>query len=267
MQGKNAIVKVSRASIDELTQKAELEFHDEATVRVADMNRLLDEIANTGASDELISGLQRHAHNLRITGSSFGYPIVTLIAQRLESYLNDMTQWSDQSQRDVQEFADALGEMLERTSPPDEDEIVRVVRGLPSLVSRTFSPGDVEIRNVEILLVTPARAIAKLLSKQIMACGFRVSSVQDPIEGLTTAMRLRPDMVITSQVMKGLNGVDLIRALKAMQGTENIPCAILTSQDLDSAAFSRLPQGSPVLRAGGNFADDFAKVVTQLALG
>ncbi len=126
-------------------------------------------------------------------------------------------------------------------------------------VSRTFSPGDVEIRNVEILLVTPARSIAKILTKQIMACGFRVNTVQDPVEGLTTAMRLKPDMVITSQEMKGLNGVDLIRALKAMEGTEKIPCAVLTSQELDSAAFGRLPAGGPVVRAGGHFADDLRR--------
>lgn len=260
-------MKVTGANIDELTQKAELEFHDEATTRLADMNRLLDQIAETGVSDRLLSSLLGHAHNLRITGSSFGFPIVTLIAYRLESYLNDIPQWSDQSQRDVQEFTDALGVMLERRTQPDDDEIARVVRALPSHVSRTFSPGDVEIRNVEILLVTPARAVAKILSKQIMACGFRVNVVQDPIEGLTTALRLRPDMVITSQVMKGLNGVDLIRALKAMEGTEKIPCAVLTSQELDAAAFGRLPEGSPVLRAGNMFADDFAKVVTQLGLG
>ena len=236
-------------------------------MRLGDMNRLLDDIARTGASDELLSGLQRHAHNLRITGSSFGFPIVTLIAQRLEAYLTDMSQWSDRSQQDAQEFTDALGEMLERRQQPDDAEIARVVRGLPSQVSRTFSPGDVEIRNVEILLVTPARAIAKLLAKQIMACGFRVNTVQDPVEGLSMALRLRPDMVITSQEMKGLNGVDLIRALKAMEGTENIPCAILTSQELASTAFARLPQDSPALRTGGHFADDFAKVVTQFGLG
>lgn len=260
-------MKVSGANIDELTQKAELEFHDEATARLAEMNRLLDDIAAKGADDDNLPALLEHANNLRITGASFGLPAVTLIAQRLEGYLNDLADWSDKAQREVQEFCDALGEMLERKTQPDDDEIAQIVRALPSHVSRTFSPGDVEIRNVEILLVTPARSVAKILSKQIMACGFRVNSVNDPIEGLTTALRLRPDMVITSQVMKGLTGVDLIRALKAVAVTEKIPCAVLTSQELDSADFSRLPNGAPVLRSGSNFADDFAKVVTQLGLG
>ena len=260
-------MKVSGANIDELTQKAELEFHDEATTRLAEMNRLLDDIASKGADDDNAPALLEHAHNLRITGGSFGFPAITLVAQRFEGYLNDLGDWTDKAQRDAQGFCDALGQLLERKSQPDDDEIAQIVRGLPSHVSRTFSPGDVEIRNVEILLVTPARAVAKILSKQIMACGFRVNAVSDPIEGLTTALRLRPDMVITSQVMKGLTGVDLIRALKAVAVTEKIPCAVLTSQELDSADFNRLPTGAPVLRAGNNFADDFAKVVTQLGLG
>jgi CheY-like chemotaxis protein len=260
-------VKVSGANYDELAQKAELEFHDEATTRLAEMNRLLDDIAAKGAQDSYLADLLGHANNLRITGASFGFPAVTLIAQRLEGYLNDLPQWTDKAQRDAQEFCDALGDILERKSQPDDDEIAQLVRGLPSHISRTFSPGDVEIRNVEILLVTPARAVAKILSKQIMACGYRVNSVHDPIEGLTTALRLKPDMVITSQVMKGLTGVDLIRALKSVTTTEKIPCAVITSQELDSADFSRLPQGSPVLRSGSHFADDFAKVVTQLGLG
>ncbi|MBK8159487.1 MAG: Hpt domain-containing protein [Rhodospirillaceae bacterium] len=121
-------MKVTGANIDELTQKAELEFHDEATTRFADMNRLLDQIAESGAEDTYVSALLGHAHNLRITGNSFGFPIISLIAQRLESYLNDMSQWSEKTQRDVQEFNDAIGEMLERKSQPDEDEIVRVAR-------------------------------------------------------------------------------------------------------------------------------------------
>lgn len=260
-------MKVKSANLDELNAKAELEFHDDAGARVAEMNRLLDQIAGDGPQKELLSDFQGHAHNLRITGASFGFPAVTLIAQRLENYLSDLSQWAERSSQDLQEFVDRIGEMLERANQPPDDEIATLVRALPSHVNREFHPGEVEIRHVEMLLVTPARAIAKLLSKQIMACGFRVNAVQDPVEGLTTAMRLRPDMLITSQVMKGLNGVDLIRALKAMEGTEKIPCAVLTSQELDAAVFARLPGDCAVLRTGEPFADDFAKAVTRFGLG
>src|SRR5258707_3436570 len=117
------------------------------------------------------------------------------------------------------------------------------------------------------MLVTPTRTIAKLLSQQIIACGFRVNSVQDPIEGLTMAVRTRPDMIITSQAMKGMTGVDLICALKAIAVTQPIPAAILTSQELTTTVFERLPKGVVILRTGEQFADDFGAAIAQFGLG
>lgn len=260
-------MKVIGANADELARRDELEFHDEATQHVAEMNRLLDAIATEGPQDALLESFRRHGHELKGAGRSFGYPVLTLIAHRLESYLDDMTDWQARSQADLQAFVDKLGEMLERKTQPTDEEIAAIVRALPSIINQSFSESDVDIRNVEIMLVTPTRAIAKLLAQQIKACGFQVTTVSDPVEGLTMALRLRPDMVLTSQVMKGLNGVDLLRALKAIEGTEKIPGAVLTSQELDAAAFARLPQGTAIVRSGGNFADDFAKVVTQFGLG
>lgn len=261
------MVKVIGASAEELAQRDELEFRDEATQHIAEMNRLLDEIAATGRAEKPIEDLRRHGHELQGAGRSFGYPALSLVAQRLGSYLDDMSTWSAQSPRDLQVFVDRLGEMLERRSQPADEEIAAILRALPAGAPAGFSGTDVEIRHVEVLLVTPTRAIARLLAQQIRACGFRITTLADPLEGLEVALRLRPDMVLTSQVMKGLSGVDLLRALRAIEATEKIPGAVLTSQELDSAAFARLPQGTAIIRAGSHFADDFAKAVTGFGLG
>lgn len=261
------MVKVIGANADELAQRDELEFHDEATQHIADMNRLLDEIAEKGPDAALLEEFRRHGHELQGAGRSFGYPVLSMIAHRLGGYLDDLTDWQAKSQNDLQVFVDKLGEILERKTQPADDEIGGIIRALPSHINQSFSEKDVEIRNVEILLVTPARAVAKLLAQQIKACGFRVTTMADPVEALAMALRLRPDMVLTSQVMNGLNGVDLLRALNAIEVTEKIPGAVLTSQDLAAAAFGRLPKGTAIIRTGGNFADDFAKVVTQFGLG
>jgi CheY-like chemotaxis protein len=261
------VVKVIGANAEELAQRDELEFRDEATQHIAEMNRLLDEIAAQGPLDSLLESFRRHGHELQGAGRSFGYPVLSMIAHRLGSYLDDTIEWGPRSQADLQTFVDKLGEMLERRTQPVDEEIGTIVRSLPSLISHSFSEKDVDVRLVEILLVTPTRAIAKLLAQQIKACGFQVTTIADPVEALTMALRLRPDMVLTSQVMKGLNGVDLLRALRAIEGTEKIPGAVLTSQELDAVAFGRLPEGTKIIRAGSNFADDFAKVVTQYGLG
>lgn len=260
-------MKVIGANAEELAQRDELEFRDEATQHIAEMNQLLDQIAAEGPLDSLIEIIRRRGHELQGAGHSFGYPVLSMVARRLGAYLDDMADWQAKSQTDLQAFVDKLGEMLERRTQPADEEIASIVRALPSLINSSFSENDVEIRNVEILLVTPTRAIAKLLAQQIKACGFRVTSCADPVEGLTMALRLRPDMVLTSQVMKGMSGVDLLRAIKAVTATENIPGAVLTSQELDAATAARLPQGTAIVKSGSHFADDFAKVVTQFGLG
>jgi chemotaxis protein histidine kinase CheA len=266
-----AIIRNNLGNYDDMVRQLDIEYHDDASERIADMAQCLAQIGEDGPNEALISKLRRQGHNLKGTAASFGYPVITMIAHRLETYINDMRQWEQATLTDLYRFVDLMGEMLDRPVQPSDDEISQIVRSLPaqSMVpaAQTAANMDIQVKVVEILLVTPTRTIAKLLSQQIIACGFRVNSVSDPIEGLTMAIRTRPDMIITSQAMKGMSGVDLICALKSIAVTERIPACILTSQELGAAVFERLPAGTMMLRTGDQFADDFGSAIAQCGLG
>lgn len=268
-----AVGRAGSGNYDDMVRRLDIEFHDDATERLADMGRSLDLIERDGPSAELLSVVRRQGHNLKGTAASFGYPVITMIAHRLETYLNDMQEWEGQTLGDLYHFVDRMSEMLDRPSQPSDEEIAQIVRALPAqsldrLPANTAPINiDVQVKIVEILLVTPTRTVAKLLSQQIIACGFRVNSVQDPIEGLAIALRTRPDMIITSQAMKSMTGVDLIRALRAIAATEQIPACILTSQEPGATVFERLPAGTTMLRTGDQFADDFGIAIAQHGLG
>lgn len=275
-----AVGRAGSGGYDDMMKQLDIEYHDDASERMAEMGDCLDRISEEGPTEELLAIVRRQGHNLKGTAASFGYPVITLIAHRLETYLNDMRQWEPQALEDLYTFVDRMSSMLERGVQPSDDEIAQIVRGLPAqsitpaiistpdgAVPGTAGNMDIQIKVVEILLVTPTRTIAKLLSQQIIACGFRVNSVSDPIEGLTMAIRTRPDMIITSQAMKGMTGVDLIRALKGIAVTEQIPACILTSQEVGAAVFERLPSGIRLLRTGDQFADDFGEAIAQYGLG
>jgi CheY-like chemotaxis protein len=267
-------VRGGSGSYDEMMKQLDVEYHDDASERIAEMARCLEQIGEEGPTDALLSIVRRQGHNLKGTAASFGYPVITMIAHRLETYINDMRQWEPAALEDLYRFVDRMGEMLDRANQPSDDEIAQIVRGLPAqsldrsgALDRADPNLDIQVKVVEILLITPTRTIAKLLSQQIIACGFRVNSVADPIEGLTMALRTRPDMIITSQAMKGMSGVDLIRAVRAISATEQIPACILTSQELGSAVFDRLPPGIMMLRTGEQFADDFGEAIAKCGLG
>jgi CheY-like chemotaxis protein len=160
-----------------------------------------------------------------------------------------------------------MAEMLDRPQQPTDEELARIVRALPTHLVQNFSVKDISAHTVEILLVTPTRALAKLLTQQIMACGFRVNAVNDPMDGLNAALRARPDMIITSQVMRTMTGIDLVRTVRAITATTRIPAAILTSQGGDRCLFPGIPDDVVILRTGDHFADDFGKVVAQFGIG
>jgi CheY-like chemotaxis protein len=260
-------IKVSGANYDEMMRVLQIELHDDATDRLAEMSRILDGMIADGPSDAALSALRRQAHNMKGIGGSFGYPALSQIAHRMENYINDLMSWTGQTPSELQKFIDRLAEMLERSQQPTDEELAQIVRALPTHLVQNFSVKDISAHTVEILLVTPTRALAKLLTQQIMACGFRVNAVNDPMDGLNAALRARPDMIITSQVMRTMSGLDLVRAVRAISSIAKIPAAILTSQGSDRALFPGIPDDVAILRTGDYFADDFGKVVAQFGIG
>lgn len=260
-------IKLSGGNYDEMMRALQVEVHDDASDRLAEMGRILERMIAGGPTDGDLSAFRRLAHSLKGLGGSFGYPALSQIAHRLESYVGEMTSWTDTSPSALQHFLDRMAEMLERAAQPSDEELARIVRALPTHLVQNFSPDDLRVANVEILLVTPTRAIAKLLTQQINACGFRVNAVSDPVDGLTAVLRARPDMVITSQEMRAMTGLDLVRAVKAIASVAKTPAAILTSKSSDRAAFPGLPADVLLLRTGDSFADDFGKAVAQFGVG
>ena len=260
-------IKISGGNYDEMMRVLQVELHDDATDRLGEMGRVLERMNADGPSDAALAALRRLAHNMKGIGGSFGYPALSQIAHRMESYINDLTSWAKETAGELQKFIDRMSEMLDRPSQPSDEELAQIVRALPTHLVQNFSVKDISAHTVEILLVTPTRALAKLLSQQIMACGFRVNAVNDPMDGLNAALRARPDMIITSQVMRTMTGLDLVRAVRAIAATTRIPAAILTSQGSDRSLFPGIPDDVAILRTGDSFADDFGKVVAQFGIG
>ncbi len=253
-------------SSDDLEDRLRMEFVDDARDRLELMNAALADRSKGVRSDaETIGLLRLEAHNFKGMGTSFGYPTVSLVAHRLEDYLSGLKQLDLRNLSDAQLFVDRISELVDRAEQPLLAETNRIIRALP--VRYEFQVTDVEVRNVEIMLVTPSKVIAKKLGAELAACGFRTMTVTDPIESISLAVRVPPDMVIASMVMDGLSGLDLIRGLHAMSITQNVPMALLTSLNLDHPSLKEIPHGVSVIRVGEHFGDDFAAVVSKHNLG
>jgi DNA-binding response OmpR family regulator len=76
-----------------------------------------------------------------------------------------------------------------------------------------------------ILLVEDARDLAQVIARELTAAGYRVARADDGRAALDLYARERPDLVILDWMLPGLDGLDVLRQLRASAAT---PVLMLT---------------------------------------
>lgn len=241
-------------------------FREESEERLAGMDRLVQEVLDgTTPFARAAAQLRRDTHTLKGMGEASGFPLVSLVAHRLENYLDDIDPaHAEDALVDIRAHIDAMAKAMEGHGI-DDAAIAGVLRTLP--IPRAFNPDEVELRNVEALLVTSSRVVGRLVARDLAACGIRAILTQSATEAFTLAIRMKPNLIIASATMAELPGSDLARALAAMATTNKIPVAILTSFAEDDPARKALPAGIPAIRTGAHLSDDLAAVITAYGIG
>ena len=123
-----------------------------------------------------------------------------------------------------------------------------------------------QVLDVEVMTVMPKGTATTIVEKELRACGYRVSNVEDPIQALVYAVRTKPDMVMASGVLPGLSGVDLACAFNAMPVTKDIPVVLFTSFDRGHKSLVALPEAVPIVKKGGTFSEDLANALFDSGL-
>lgn len=240
------------------------EFLDHSNDRIAYMDKVLDAAGSRGALEpaEQIE-LARIVHSLKGSGTTYGYPNLTVIAHRLEDYLGASDGTTQVTLGDIRIFVDRIGDVIDGRISRD-GPIDTIVRSLP--MRSRFDVSDVTITEIEVGLIMEPGAQARLVTKELEACGYRVTHIQSSIQAISYVYQTRPDCVFVSANMPGIDGVDFIRALKVMRATEDIPCALLTAFSRDNQILQALPESVPVIRKGTHFGDDLADALQTLGL-
>jgi CheY-like chemotaxis protein len=244
-------------SEEELDQQAEQELLDEARDVIEGLELRLQEL-RTGSLDaeEAARLLKQDISNLRLKCRSVAVPGLGALTHRLDDYLSNLSTIELQHIGDLQTFGDRIGRLLDGEEV-GEAEIAAVVRDLPA--NTGFDVGEVTITDVEATLIVPQRSAARVVARELAACGYRVSTVLDPIEALELILETRPDFVITSMVMPRMSG-------DAMPATKTIPVALLTSLEPGHPDLAPLPMNTGLIRRGPRFGDDLADVLQRFGI-
>ena len=255
--------KISDDETNDILLRLRQDFLDDVIDR---LDRIEDALfppgGKPGDPDAVLQLLRRECHGIKGMGSSFGFPIVTTIAHRLEDYLSGISVLTDSHAVAIDVYLRHLRTIVERGHDPAQDAAEKIIRSLP-INNAGFDLADVELRDVEVLLVAPSRTIAHMVSRELAACGYRVTTARTPWEAFELCVCMRPDIVIASATLERVTGVDLLRMFAAISTTTHIMRAVLTSFSRDHHSLDGLPENTHIVRLKGDFAADLADVITD----
>ena len=88
----------------------------------------------------------------------------------------------------------------------------------------------------KILMIEDEPAFLRMMKKRLEFEGYEVVSAQNGLDGLSTARRENPDLIILDIMLPGIDGHKVCRMIKSDNNLRNIPVAMLTSRDLEEDA-------------------------------
>jgi two-component system chemotaxis response regulator CheY len=95
-----------------------------------------------------------------------------------------------------------------------------------------------------ILTVDDSPSIRQMIKVTLAPVGHNVIEAGDGAQGLEKAKSTRLDLVITDLNMPGMNGLDLIRALRALPALLGLPIVFLTTESNDAVKLEAKKAGA-----------------------
>ena len=244
---------------DATFQALRREFLEDSGEELNNLISFLNEAMAGGRSmDVVLRDARRAAVNLVGGANGFELPLIGVAAQRFDDYIASLSAGATRGLGNLISYTETLLDLL---AAPDENEesASHLMRRLPAKGS--FEPSEIDVREIEVLLVMSSGVATRVIERELLECGYRVTTVGNSFKALEFAARALPDLIIVSAVMPDLEGIDLMLALKAMPATRNIGAALITSLDSKHPSLQYLPPTVPIIKKSASFGDDLAKAL------
>jgi signal transduction histidine kinase/DNA-binding response OmpR family regulator len=169
--------------------------------------------------------------------------------------------------------------------PPDSDAIVRrtafveeALRWMPGVDAAGVAPEEgPPVENVSLpvamqtvpgrVLIADDNADMRAYLTRLLRPHWEVEAVGDGAAGLAAARERPPDLILTDVMMPGLDGFELLRALRADPRTSRVPVVMLSARAGEEARIEGLQSGADEYLAKPFSARELiARVNSQIAL-
>ena len=102
-----------------------------------------------------------------------------------------------------------------------------------------------EVRVSElVMLIEDEKEIRDLVRYNLEKAGYRVAAAADGEEGLQQLFASRPDALVLDLMLPGLNGLEIVRELRAEPLTHDLPILVLTARSAEMDKLLGFEQGA-----------------------
>jgi len=245
------------AILDRLTQ----EFVENARDQLEDIEARLDWLdSGQEMSPDDLYDVQRNIHNIKGQGGTFGHPLVGRVAHLFEDFLENVGGVKAGNVKASRAYIEMMMNLLgtEENHPPRQVE--EMLRTLPSGRSEGFTRQ--ETHDVDVLLVMPAGLQRRIVSSELLSCGFHVNRAYDSMEALAYASDIAPDIVFANYDMQPFNGRELAGVFNSIDRLQGIHFVLFTSYELGDEHLADLPANVSVVEKR----QDYAKSLSTLLM-
>lgn len=255
-------------SAEDVDKQLETEFLEELRDNIAKIDVTLNSFrGNKLSGTETAQEVKRLVFSSDSQSRSVNLPLITITLHQFTDYLSSLTEITNAQADDIQAFSDKIEDILDGKVTTDSSSEAEIVRALPMKTGFDIDFDDIEPQDVHLLVIVPERAMARIIEREMAACGIRTTNLRDPFMAFEMAIRLKPEMVIASRELTNeLTGIDLACAFTAMPSTQDIPFALLSSYDKGHNALQGLPERAALLKKGPAFGEDLATALERFKL-
>ncbi|MCW8915353.1 MAG: Hpt domain-containing protein [Magnetovibrio sp.] len=252
---------MSDQDVEVILARLRQEFIETARDQLDEIEMYLDWLeSGRDIGEEELFGVQRSIHNIKGQGSTFGFPLVGRIAHLSEDYLKNTGGVQLDTVKDLRVFVDTMMEILmtgDEAGFPDTDDLLR---GLPSGKPQGFS--GQETHNVNVLLLMPSGVVQKTIASEMLSCGFNVSRAINSMEGLSHALDIVPDIIISDLETMPFNGIEFARVCSSIDRLKDVHFVLFTAYASGDEHLTHMPKNVEVLTK----TKDYAKNLTDMLI-
>ncbi|KPK99198.1 MAG: hypothetical protein AMJ95_00115 [Omnitrophica WOR_2 bacterium SM23_72] len=100
------------------------------------------------------------------------------------------------------------------------------------------------IEKSRILVIDDEVEVVDLLKKRLEKAGYQVVTATDGPQGFKVAVDEKPDLILLDIIMPDVDGLTVLRQLKAQESTSNIPVVMVSAKSMTDSIFEARKYGA-----------------------